>query len=148
MSHGFLAKTLNPYLNHTHLQIVTFFSKVLHQRCNTLILEHLIGLTCLFFFWKHNSRPNLTSIWHPQVKLIGRKNQHNLHMHTTGFENPRPFSCPRVGCYTNEPSPLTRITFDKCQTMIQGNNSVLIISIYNNHCKILSTSIVNDIVVM
>jgi hypothetical protein len=26
-----------------------------------------------FFFWKHNSRPKLTSNWHAQVKLIGRQ---------------------------------------------------------------------------
>jgi hypothetical protein len=24
-----------------------------------------------FFFWKHNNKPNPTSHWHPQVKLIG-----------------------------------------------------------------------------
>jgi hypothetical protein len=24
------------------------------------------------FFWKHNSMPNLTSHWHPKVKLIAR----------------------------------------------------------------------------
>ncbi len=128
MSHGFLTKTLNPYLNHIHLQIVTFFSKVL-QRCNILILEHLIGLTCFFFFWKHNSRPDLTSIWHPQVKVIGRKNQHNFHLHTPLGLKPKTFSFPRVGCYANEPSSLTGLSFDKCLTMMQGNNSVLIIYI-------------------
>jgi hypothetical protein len=31
-------------------------------------------LLILFFFsWKHNSRPDLTSNWHAQVKLIGRQ---------------------------------------------------------------------------
>jgi hypothetical protein len=27
---------------------------------------------CWAFFLKHNSRPDLTSCWHPQLKLISR----------------------------------------------------------------------------
>jgi hypothetical protein len=60
-----------------------------------------------FFYWKHNGRPNLTSCWHPKSSSLAEDPQ-ELHLHSTGFENPGPFirsQGPRMG-YNIEPSLL------------------------------------------
>jgi hypothetical protein len=45
----------------------------------------------ILFYLKHNSRPDLTSHWHPQVKAHWQE----FHMHTVGFE-PRTLPGVRV----------------------------------------------------
>ncbi len=74
----------------------------------------------IFVFLKHNSRPNLTSHWHPQVKLIGRglarvsSPVHNCIWRT--FLWPQ---CPRRD-YTSEPLHLPKGTPSK-QVENQGD---------------------------
>jgi hypothetical protein len=51
-----------------------------------------MGFVC--FWWKHNSRPNQTSHWHPQVKLIGR-GPTGVSIANHWVWNPRPFCDPR-----------------------------------------------------
>ncbi len=42
-------------------------------------------------FLKNNSRRDLTRRWQLKVKLIGKlKGRQEFHLHTTGFEVPRP----------------------------------------------------------
>jgi hypothetical protein len=48
----------------------------------------------LFLFLKHNSRPNLTSCWHPQSSSLV-EGQEEFHLHTNEFK-PRTFGGLRV----------------------------------------------------
>jgi hypothetical protein len=47
--------------------------------------EHNFFFYFLLFWGSTNGRPNLTSCWHPDVKLMA-EDPHELHLHPTGFE--------------------------------------------------------------
>jgi hypothetical protein len=49
------------------------FNCVEHRLCSGTRPGTTSSCSYSSFFWKHNSRPDLTSNWHAQVKLIGRQ---------------------------------------------------------------------------
>jgi len=61
----------------THMKLVHVQSSNVHigeKKASTqkLIVVVQLSIDFVFFFGKHNNKPNLTSHWHPQVKLISK----------------------------------------------------------------------------
>lgn len=71
-----------------------------------MVLQFLIFFLS-FFLLVHNCRPNQTSSWQPQVKLIGKRASMSFTSTPLGFKPTRPFSRsegPRMGYITSERS--------------------------------------------